>query len=93
MNQIKKYSEITFESIKHIDEYGDEYWLARELQKPLEYKEWRKFEGVIEKAKLACENSNNDTKDHFVGADKMIKLAKGATRKVNDINYQGMLVI
>ena len=42
-----------FESIKHIDEYGDEYWLARELQKVLGYKEWRKFENVIDKA-LIC---------------------------------------
>lgn len=46
---------ITFESIKHIDEYGNEYWEARELQEALQYTEWRKFEGVIDKAKIACE--------------------------------------
>lgn len=46
---------ITFESIKHIDEYGNEYWLARVLQEALQYTEWRKFEGVIDKAKIACE--------------------------------------
>ena len=38
-----------FESIKHIDENGVEYWSAGELQHALEYKEWRKFEVVIRK--------------------------------------------
>lgn len=51
MNELKLYNETIFESIKHIDEYGNEYWLARELQIALEYKEWRKFKGVINKAK------------------------------------------
>ncbi len=44
----------------------------------------RKFEVVIEKAKLACENSNVDITEQFVDVEKMIKLAKGAIRKVND---------
>ncbi len=73
-----------FESIKHIDEFGFEYWLARELQIVLGYKEWRKFEFVIIKAQQACENSNIDVFNHFVGADKMIKLAKNASRKIID---------
>ena len=47
-----------FENIKHIDNYGNEYWSARELQLVLDYKEWRKFKGCIEKAKEACLNSN-----------------------------------
>ena len=34
---MKEYNETIFESIKHIDEYGNEYWLARELMKALEY--------------------------------------------------------
>lgn len=49
-----------FESIKHIDDDGREYWLARELQVVLEYKEWRKFDGIIRKAKIAS-NSNMNT--------------------------------
>ena len=49
MNKIEKYNEKIFEEIKHIDENGDEYWQARELQKMLEYKEWRYFLSVIEK--------------------------------------------
>ena len=50
MNEIKEYTEKIFEDIKHIDELGNEYWLARELMKALEYKEWRKFDKVIQKA-------------------------------------------
>lgn len=51
MNQFKTNNNQTFEEIKHIDENGIEFWYARDLQKVLDYKEWRKFDGVIEKAK------------------------------------------
>lgn len=84
MNQIKKYSEISFEDIKHVDEHGNEYWLARELQLALEYKEWRKFSGVIEKAKDACSNSEIKVSDHFVKTDKMVEIGSGAKRKQVD---------
>ena len=40
MSELVKYSEQTFESIKHVNEYGEEYWLARELQPVLEYAQW-----------------------------------------------------
>ena len=49
-----KYTENTFENIKHIDEYGNEFWFARELQKVLEYKDWRNFQKVIDKAILSA---------------------------------------
>ena len=81
---IELYNENVFESIKHIDEVGNEYWLARELQKTLEYTEWRKFNNVISKAKEACNNSNKNDREHFVGADKKINLGKTAERKVLD---------
>ena len=55
-----------FESLKHIDEDGREYWTARELQTALTYKEWRKFNGIIQKAMEACKASNNEVSDHFV---------------------------
>ena len=84
MDILKSYDEIIFNQIKHTDEEGKEYWSARELQRVLEYTEWRKFKGVIERAKVACFNSKNNISDHFVGADKMIKLAKGAKREVED---------
>ena len=74
----------SFEDIKHIDEDGIEYWYARELQTVLNYKEWRKFDGVIEKAKMACENSNVNALNHFVEADKMVQIGSGAKRKQTD---------
>lgn len=49
MNEIKEYTENLFEDIKHMDEEGNEYWLARELGKVLQYSEYRKFLPVIEK--------------------------------------------
>ena len=84
MNQIKEYSETIFERIKHTNEYDKEYWYARELQVALHYKEWRKFSGVIEKAKTACDNSDINTHDHFVGVDKMVDIGSGAQRKQDD---------
>ena len=65
MNKITEYNEITFENIKHIDEYGNEYWFARELQKVLEYKRWDKFNNVINNAKVACKKSNYIIEEHF----------------------------
>ena len=84
MNEIKEYGKELFENIKHIDEYGNEYWEARELMEVLKYKEWRKFYNVIQKAMDACDGSNNYTLDHFVLKDKMISIAKGAKRKILD---------
>ena len=84
MNELEKINETIFESIKHVDDDGNEYWYARELQKVLEYTEWRKFVGVIKKAINSCKASNYVASDHFVGADKMINLGKGGQRKVSD---------
>ena len=81
MSNIEEYNEKTFENIKHIDDYGNEFWYARELQRVLNYTEWRKFEGVIQKAKNACDNSNINSSDHFGEADKMVQIGSGAKRK------------
>lgn len=48
---VNKYTNNIFENIKHIDEYGNEYWYAREFSKVLEYKDWRNFLKVLNKAK------------------------------------------
>ena len=74
-----------FDNIKHINENGQEYWLARELQKVLEYSEWRNFNNAIEKAKDACKNSDNDIFEHFVDTNKMVELGSGAERTIDDI--------
>lgn len=84
MNEIKEYNETVFESIKHIDENGNEYWLARELQIVLDYKKWQKFINVIDNAKIACEQSKMIINDHFTQVGKMIQIAKGAQREVTD---------
>ena len=84
VSDLKRYSDQTFEEIKHISENGEEYWLARDLQIVLDYAEWRNFENVIEKAKEACRNSKNSVSDHFVDVNKMIALAKTAARDVQD---------
>ena len=65
MNELEKINETIFESIKHVDEDGNEYWYARELQKVLEYKRWDKFYNVIESAQVACSISNYNVLDHF----------------------------
>lgn len=84
MNKLLNDSKTIFESIKHIDKNGIEYWEARELMKALEYKRWDKFNNVIYNAKQACEQSGYLGSDHFSQVGKMIELAKGAKRKVVD---------
>lgn len=84
MSEIQNYSEETFESIKHINDYGQEFWYARELQVALEYTEWRKFKGAIDRAMEACKTSNNAVSDHFVGAAKMVSLGSGSEREIQD---------
>ena len=84
MNQIEEYNATVFESIKHIDDYGNEYWYARELMQTLEYRKWGNFVKVIEKAKLACELSENITTDHFADLSKMVSIGSNAQRKQDD---------
>ena len=82
--EIKKYNETVFEDIKHIDEYGNEYWLARELQNVLEYKRWDKFCNVINNAKKACENSNYKVFEHFSQVGKTSKMPNGGVKNLLD---------
>lgn len=84
MNEISKYNEIIFENIKHIDEYGNEFWYARELSKALEYKDWRNFLKVLNKAKEACENSGIVVNDNFVQVDKTIEIGNKVKRNIID---------
>ena len=82
--QHHNYTESLFESIRHVNKYGQEFWYARDLQIALEYTEWRNFCKVIEKAKEACRGSNNAVSDHFVDVNKIVNA--GATSKdIGDI--------
>ena len=84
MNELENINETIFESIRHVDDKGNEYWYARELQNVLEYTEWRKFVGVIKKAINSCKTSNYVVSDHFVGADKMVDIGSNTSRNIED---------
>ena len=74
-----------FDSIKQLDDEGNEYWYARDLQGVLEYSEWRNFFKVVEKAKIACESSSNLVSMHFVDVNKMVEIGNNTLREVDDI--------
>ena len=81
---VMKNTNQSLEDIKHIDENGIEYWNARELMKVLSYKDWRYFDAVIKKAKIACKNSEINDNDHFVVSNKMVEIGSGAKREQKD---------
>lgn len=84
MNELKVYNEQIFENIKHINEYGQEYWLARELQPILEYSQWRRFSEAIERAKNACQNSGVSLEEHFADVGKSSPMPNGGERILED---------
>ncbi len=75
----------TFDGIRHVDEDANEYWMARELAKVLEYSEYRHFLPVVERAKEACRNSGYPEEDHFEDILDMVEIGSGAKRQVADI--------
>lgn len=83
-NEIARYNEETFESIKHVNEYGNEFWYARELQSILEYTEWRNFQKLIEKAQTACENSDMAVDECFVEVNKTSPMPNGGVKLIDD---------
>lgn len=84
MDELEIYNANPLESIKNIDKYGNEFWYANELQTLLDYKNWKNFKKVIEKAKTACKNSGNNVFDHFGSADKMISNNSNTQQSKND---------
>lgn len=76
----------SFEDLKQHNEFGAEYWRARDLQPLLGYSQWRRFEQAIERAMTSCEHSGNTPAHHFAGAGKMIELGKGGQRQVDDFH-------
>ena len=83
-NELIRTTEKTFEDIKHIDENGNEFWYARELMVALGYKDWRYFDAVIEKAKIACQNSEMRDTEHFVVDNKTSPMPNGGSKLVKD---------
>ncbi|MFH1096672.1 MAG: hypothetical protein ABH886_07895 [Candidatus Desantisbacteria bacterium] len=74
----------TFEGLKKINEYGAEYWSAREIQPLLGYTQWRRFEDAVKRAIISCEQSGNIPENHFAGAGKMVDLGSGSSREIPD---------
>lgn len=83
-NDLVNKTEKDFESIKHVDENGTEFWYARELMTMLEYSKWGNFIKVIDKAKESCKNSNFNIIDHFADVGKMVK-AGVADKEIDDL--------
>ena len=75
----------TFEGIRQFDADGNEFWIARQLAKVLEYSEYRHFQPVIERAKESCRNSGHVVEDHFEDVLDMVDIGSGAKRQIADI--------
>ena len=84
MESFTSISENLFESIKHINEYNQEYWSARELMPVLEYKQWRQFSDTIERAKKAFEISGNSPSEHFANDRKTSPMPNGGVKYIDD---------
>ncbi|WP_342535208.1 DNA damage-inducible protein D [Lysinibacillus sp. FSL K6-1151] len=85
MSNIEEYGEQTFENIKNVNEYGEDFWYARDLQEILHYKRFDKFLNVISKAKEACSNSQQNPEDHFSQVGRMVQIGSGAMREIDDM--------
>lgn len=85
MKEIARFTSSVFEQIKKINQYGMDYWTARELQKALGYIKWDKFQAVIENAKTACVNSGQNIDDHFLQVGKMVNIGSKTKRDIGDI--------
>ena len=75
---------LSFESLKKINQYGVEYWSARDLQSCLGYSQWHGFEPAIKKAIKSCKQSGNNPQNHFSDACKMVEIGSQTKREVND---------
>jgi len=78
------YTNSIFENIKNVDEYGQEYWYARELSKVLEYSDWRNFLKVLNKTKEACKNSGFNVDEQLVEVNKLSKRNNNAIANIQD---------
>ena len=85
MKKITNTNKTIFEQIKETDKNGNEFWGARKLSKILEYSEFRHFLPVIERAKEACLNSEQNIEDHFEDYLEMVSIGSGANRNMESI--------
>jgi len=73
----------SFEEAMRMED-GVEYWTARDLQILFEYADWNNFENVIEKAKMACQNSKHKKDNHFRDVTEMVIIGAGNQREIPD---------
>ena len=88
MTKLENYNDTIFESIKHTDENGNEYWEARKLMVVLEYGRWRNFKKVIDKARLSCELSNNKVFHHFADVSKVLEVCNKLINVKINLTYK-----
>ncbi len=86
MKELSTKQKKLFEDIRHIDDNGNEFWLARELQAVLQYAKWENFNKVIKVAQIACKISKQDVPYHFPEVRKMVDIGSGAKR--SQIDYR-----
>ncbi|MBP3203655.1 MAG: DNA damage-inducible protein D [Bacteroidales bacterium] len=82
-NELTKEVASLFESLKHINEDGVEYWSARELYPHLGYARWQRFEETVEKAKEACKSASQRVEDHFTDVGKIVKAGVSTKTKAD----------
>jgi DNA-damage-inducible protein D len=85
-----------FEKIRRVNSAGNEFWSSRDFAQLLSYTDYRNFEAVVDKARMACFNSGQRLEDHFVDITEMIKIGKGGQRSVKTVmmsRYACYLVI
>src|SRR3990167_2826630 len=75
---------LSFESLRKLNQYEIEYWSARDLQACLGYSQWRYFENALKKAVTSCKKSGNDPQNHFADVRKMVSIGSQTEREVED---------
>lgn len=83
--RLTKKAKETFESIKKVDENGEEWWSSRELAKVLNYVNYKYFLEVMRKAWTAAYNSGVNPANHFVVYNEMVPIGSNAERQVDTV--------
>ena len=84
IHQYKSAFDLIAKEIKDDDGNTIEIWYARELQQQLGYARWENFVVAIGRAVESCKTQGINVDDHFREVTKMIDLAKGAKREIQD---------
>lgn len=75
-----------FDRIKQTREDGSEFWSARDLAGVMNYDQWRNFATAVDRARTSLKNQGYEPEEHIAGASKLIDIANGARRAVDDFH-------